>query len=215
LKITMPESLRAPRRVVGNKRDRLRPILVGVMALGLGIWAYLHFVVGPRMTPAPIEPPPADVFPPSAPATTAPSAAAEAPNAPGMDCGFVNDRRICVPRPSQAVDTQPSAAERVNRALDIMQDTQSQAARASGRPNSPMYPDADMLLRDAENFCAAFRAEGTIRYRQCRAEQWHWFRERCIHWRGQLQTASAAQADDVRARATAYCEAERRYQIVK
>lgn len=135
------------------------------------------------------------------------------PDGTRVDCGLINGERRCVPRSAAADESAPSAAERVQRALDIMRE----------RPSSPpahgdaaaRYPSVDGLLALAERDCRLVRAEGSIAYRQCRARWWQHFRDHCIGWRGRLNLAGAAQYDAVRSQTDAFCGAEQRYRIIE
>src|SRR3546814_8808567 len=84
--------------------------------------------------------------------------------------------------------------------------------RSASQPSRrTRWISADDLLEAAERACAAAQDEGTIVYRQCRANQWQFFRKKCIDLRGRLNMASAEQYDALRAQVDAYCEAEQRY----
>src|SRR3546814_16178961 len=72
-----------------------------------------------------------------------------------------------------------------------------------------------MRISDWSSDVCSSDHEGTIVYRQCRANLWQFFQKKCIDLRGRLNMASAEQYDAPRAQVDAYCEAEQRSLIVK
>lgn len=211
----IPE-LRPPRRVARRERDLLPSILVLVLILGVGAYLGLRRLAPLEERAVDVEtPPPASAGPGRvpAPAPNAVPAPGTLPDAMRFDCGLINGERRCVPRSAAADESGPSAAERVQRALDIMRE---QPASPPARADTPArYPGVDGLLATAERDCRLMRAEGSIAYRQCRARWWQHFRDRCIGWRGRLNLAGAAQYEAVRSQADAFCGAEQRYRIIE
>jgi hypothetical protein len=211
----IPE-LRPPRRATRRERDLLPSILVLVLILGVGAYLGLRKLAPPEELAVDVESPPAASVGGGrvpAPAPNAVPTPEPLPDGTRFDCGLINGERRCVPRSAAADESGPSAAERVQRALDIMRE---QPASPPSRADKPArYPSVDGLLATAERDCRLVQAEGSIAYRQCRARWWQHFRDHCIGWRGRLNLAGAAQYDAVRSQTDAFCGAEQRYRIIE
>src|SRR3546814_162909 len=177
----MPNELRAPRRVIAKSRDRFLPILLVVILLSIVMTIVLRHLAE-QYPEAVSSAPGGEARSQLAPQARAPSAATPIlapPITPAMDCGLVNGVQRCFPRANTAPNSHvPTAADEVDRAIEIMED--GARRRSASQPSRrTRWISADDLLEAAERACAAAQDEGTIVYRQCRANQWQFFRKKC------------------------------------
>lgn len=215
----MPNTeLRAPRRKVEKETDWLIPILIGIIVIG-GLGYMVLKNIDRSQTNAALE------------------ESDRANSEMGMhDAESARQRQILQQRqqaaqmrqssPSPAVTTESgrryevpgrtqnnsgsdeiSTAERYRRASRIME---------SNRPQTPSYSTQTQneQLRIANTVCTAILPQGSIAYRQCRAEQWHRLRNGCIQRRQQLNMMTGTQYTTLNASAQEWCTAESQYRIV-
>lgn len=191
----MDTNIRTPRRVLARRNGHFASIATLCLTIVIGGMLMLRHLSNQhqhRVIAAPVERAAAE----SQTGVTPPERLSSQMPVPAQDCGLVNGIERCFARPLVPDNPGPSAAERVDRALGIMDET-----RASG--HAPRSRDSatrsNWILAVAERECGP--NDGSIQYRHCRGRTWQRLRKACIADRERGDQDSL------------HCDAERRFLV--